>query len=104
MSKTTSVIYSAMAILLTSSIYPKGAYPRQNASPFVFLGYLADQGEADWKVLTISQADSNADRIRDPDGIEQIMPGKLGELMKWFEEYDHTGVSKKRILRENRWP
>lgn len=48
---------------------------------------LVDQGEADWKVLTIANSDPNADKVRDPDDIEKLWPGKIAALRKWFEEY-----------------
>ena len=48
---------------------------------------LVDQGEADWKVLTIAANDPNAKNLRNPDDVEKLWPGKIAALREWFETY-----------------
>jgi len=48
---------------------------------------LIDEGETDWKILTIDITDPLADKIDDVDGIRQHMPGLLEATTEWFKLY-----------------
>lgn len=48
---------------------------------------LIDEGEADWKVLTIDQNDPLANRLNDLDDIEKHLPGLLDASRDWFKFY-----------------
>lgn len=51
------------------------------------LGVLAliDEGETDWKVLTIDVTDPVADQLNDVNDIEKVFPGLLKATLEWFK-------------------
>ena len=53
------------------------------------LGVLAliDNGETDWKIITISVDDLLADRIHTLDELECVLPGAVGALREWLRNY-----------------
>jgi inorganic pyrophosphatase len=53
------------------------------------LGVLAmiDDGETDWKVLTIRTADPMASKLNDVDDLEREMPGAISSLREWLRVY-----------------
>jgi len=48
---------------------------------------LIDEGETDWKVITINTADPLADSLNDIGDIEKVMPGFLRATVEWFKIY-----------------
>jgi len=48
---------------------------------------LIDEGETDWKILTIDITDPLADKIDDIDGIRHHMPGLLEAATEWLKLY-----------------
>lgn len=48
---------------------------------------LIDEGETDWKVITINIADPLADSLNDIGDIEKVMPGFLRATVEWFKVY-----------------
>jgi len=48
---------------------------------------LIDEGEADWKILTIDINDPIADKINELDDIEKVLPGLLNATRDWFKFY-----------------
>ncbi|XP_012269002.1 inorganic pyrophosphatase isoform X2 [Athalia rosae] len=48
---------------------------------------LIDEGETDWKILTIDVNDPLADQINDVNDIEQHFPGLLKATIEWFKIY-----------------
>jgi len=57
--------------------------------PVKILGVIAlvDEGETDWKLITISVNDPLAERLNDIQDIEQYMPGFLDATREWFRIY-----------------
>lgn len=53
------------------------------------LGVLAllDEGETDWKVITIDTADELSGQINDIDDVQTAMPGLLEHTRSWFRNY-----------------
>jgi len=53
------------------------------------LGVLAmiDEGETDWKVLTIDIHDPLAAKVNDVHDVEKEKPGLLGKIHEWFRDY-----------------
>lgn len=53
------------------------------------LGCLAmiDDGELDWKLLSIDVADKRAAQLNDIDDVELLMPHLLADLTRWFKNY-----------------
>lgn len=51
------------------------------------LGVLAliDEGETDWKLLTIDTNDPVADQLNDVNDIEKVFPGLLKATLEWFK-------------------
>jgi len=58
-------------------------------TPVKPLGVLSmiDDGELDWKLIAISAADENADKINDVDDIEAVYPGTVTGIREWFRWY-----------------
>ena len=48
---------------------------------------LIDEGEADWKVITIQGHHPLASVIRTIDDVEEFLPGTLESIKKWFQTY-----------------
>jgi len=57
--------------------------------PVKVLGALAlkDEGETDWKILSIHVAHPNASKLNDIGDIEQVYPGLLESTKRWFRIY-----------------
>ncbi|CAK9011753.1 Inorganic pyrophosphatase (Nucleosome-remodeling factor 38 kDa subunit) (Pyrophosphate phospho-hydrolase) (PPase), partial [Durusdinium trenchii] len=57
--------------------------------PVKLLGTLGmiDEGEMDWKVLAIAADDPLAASLNTVADLEQHMPGKVAEIVKWFKFY-----------------
>jgi inorganic pyrophosphatase len=57
--------------------------------PVKVLGILCmiDEGEADWKVVTIDMEDKWAPFLNDIDDVEEQMPGMLDAIREWFRTY-----------------
>jgi inorganic pyrophosphatase len=57
--------------------------------PVKVLGVLMmiDEGEADWKVITIDAEDKWAPFINDIDDVEKEMPGMLDAIREWYRTY-----------------
>jgi len=48
---------------------------------------LIDEGEADWKILTIDVNDPLANKLNELDDIEKLLPGLLDATRDWFKLY-----------------
>jgi inorganic pyrophosphatase len=48
---------------------------------------LVDDGELDWKILTLAAEDERASRINGPKELEQEMPGEIARVHEWFRDY-----------------
>jgi len=48
---------------------------------------LIDEGETDWKILAIDVTDPLADKLKDVEDIERLMPGYLRATVEWFRIY-----------------
>ncbi|XP_063696981.1 inorganic pyrophosphatase [Culicoides brevitarsis] len=48
---------------------------------------LIDEGETDWKVITIDVKDPNADKLNDVADVERLFPGLLKASVEWFKIY-----------------
>lgn len=48
---------------------------------------LIDEGETDWKVITIDVNDPKANQVNDITDVEQIFPGLLNATVEWFKIY-----------------
>ena len=61
----------------------------QKVRPVKVLGVLMmiDEGEADWKVITIDAEDKWAPFINDIDDVEKEMPGMLDAIREWYRTY-----------------
>lgn len=57
--------------------------------PVKVLGILCmiDEGEADWKVVTIDAEDKWAPFLNDVDDVEKLLPGTLSAIREWFRTY-----------------
>lgn len=61
----------------------------QEIRPVKVLGILCmiDEGEADWKVVTIDAEDKWAPFLNDIDDVEKLLPGTLSAIREWFRTY-----------------
>jgi len=48
---------------------------------------MIDEGEADWKVVTIDAEDKWAPFLNDIDDVETHLPGTLNAIREWFRTY-----------------
>lgn len=48
---------------------------------------MIDEGEADWKILTIDVNDPLADKLNDIDDVKVLLPGLLNATRDWFKFY-----------------
>mmetsp|Transcript_29752 Transcript_29752/g.63343 ORF Transcript_29752/g.63343 Transcript_29752/m.63343 type:complete len:309 (-) Transcript_29752:145-1071(-) len=48
---------------------------------------MIDDGELDWKVITINVNDPKADKVNNVDDIEREFPGELEKILIWFRDY-----------------
>ncbi|KAI3652554.1 hypothetical protein MP228_001979 [Amoeboaphelidium protococcarum] len=48
---------------------------------------LLDEGETDWKVITIDVTDPQADKVNDIEDVEKVFPGLLKATTEWFRIY-----------------
>lgn len=48
---------------------------------------LIDEGETDWKIITIDVKDPNADKLNDIADVERLYPGLLKASVEWFKIY-----------------
>ncbi|XP_058128754.1 inorganic pyrophosphatase isoform X2 [Anopheles coustani] len=48
---------------------------------------LIDEGETDWKIITISVNDPVADQVNDINDVETVFPGLLKASVEWFKIY-----------------
>jgi len=57
--------------------------------PVKILGILCmiDEGEADWKVVTIDAEDKWAPYLNDIQDVEELLPGTLDSIREWFRTY-----------------
>jgi len=57
--------------------------------PVKVLGILCmiDEGEADWKVVAIDREDPWADKLKDIDDVQRLIPGLLDAIREWFRTY-----------------
>jgi len=57
--------------------------------PVKILGILCmiDEGEADWKLVTIDAEDKWAPFLNDVDDVEKHLPGTLSAIREWFRTY-----------------
>jgi len=57
--------------------------------PVKVLGILCmiDEGEADWKCVTIDAEDKWAPFLNDIDDVEKLLPGTLSAIREWFRTY-----------------
>lgn len=51
---------------------------------------LIDDGETDWKIITISAEDKLADDLEDIDDVKKIIPGAAESLVHWLKMYKST--------------
>lgn len=65
------------------------AHYSQEIRPVKVLGILCmiDEGEADWKVVTIDAEDKWAPFLNDIDDVEKHLPGTLSAIREWFRTY-----------------
>ena len=61
----------------------------QGVRPVKVLGILMmiDEGEADWKVVTIDAHDKWAPFLNDIDDVDREMPGMLDAIREWYRTY-----------------
>lgn len=61
----------------------------QEIRPVKILGILCmiDEGEADWKVVTIDAEDKWAPFFNDINDVEKYLPGQLDAIREWFRTY-----------------
>lgn len=57
--------------------------------PVKILGVLCmiDEGEADWKIVTIDAEDKWAPFLNDIDDVAELLPGTLDAIREWFRTY-----------------
>lgn len=57
--------------------------------PVKVLGCYAmiDDGELDWKVIAINEADPKAADVNDVADVEKVFPGELEKIRVWFRDY-----------------
>lgn len=48
---------------------------------------LVDEGELDWKIITIAECCKNSKKINDIDDVNKVMPGKLDDIRDWYRLY-----------------
>ncbi|XP_075971944.1 inorganic pyrophosphatase Nurf-38 [Anticarsia gemmatalis] len=62
---------------------------RGDVYPVKVLGTLAliDEGETDWKLIAVSAADPDADKLNDVADVEALYPGLLRATVEWFRLY-----------------
>jgi len=48
---------------------------------------MIDEGETDWKIVTIDVNDPNASKLNDIGDIEKVFPGKLKEVFEFLRDY-----------------
>ena len=48
---------------------------------------LIDEGETDWKIITINTSDPLADQLDDIEDVEKLLPGLLRATVEWFKIY-----------------
>jgi len=48
---------------------------------------MIDEGECDWKVITIDAADKWAPFLNDIDDVKEQMPGMLSAIREWYRTY-----------------
>ena len=48
---------------------------------------LIDEGETDWKLLSIDTRDPMADKLNDIEDVESHMPGLIEATVEWFKIY-----------------
>lgn len=48
---------------------------------------MIDEGEADWKVVTIDAEDKWAPFLNDINDVEKYLPGQLDAIREWFRTY-----------------
>jgi len=48
---------------------------------------MIDDGELDWKVITINVNDPKADKVNNVEDIEREFPGELEKILIWFRDY-----------------
>ena len=48
---------------------------------------MIDEGEADWKVVTIDAEDKWAPFLNDIEDVEKYIPGQLDAIREWFRTY-----------------
>ena len=48
---------------------------------------MIDEGEADWKIVTIDKEDKWAPFMNDIDDVEEQMPGMLDAIREWYRTY-----------------
>ena len=63
--------------------------PPRDIRPVKVLGILCmiDEGECDWKVVTIDANDKWAPFLNDIDDVEREMPGMLSAIREWYRTY-----------------
>ncbi|GLG99078.1 Inorganic pyrophosphatase, partial [Gryllus bimaculatus] len=66
-----------------------GALPQTWENPHQVLGALAliDQGESDWKIITIDTSDPLAPLLQDIADVDRLRPGLLSVTVDWFRMY-----------------
>lgn len=60
-----------------------GMYPVKVLGAFAMI----DDGELDWKIIAISEADPKASEVNDVDDVEKVFPGELEKIRVWFRDY-----------------
>lgn len=48
---------------------------------------LIDEGETDWKIITINVKDPQANELNDIGDVEKVMPGLIQATVEWFKIY-----------------
>ena len=76
--------------------------------PVKVLGVLCmiDEGEADWKVVAIDCDDPWAEKLKDIEDVDRLLPGLLDSIREWFRTYKIPGpcIPHPHALRERAHP
>jgi Inorganic pyrophosphatase len=83
------VYASFLSLFLSHSHSHSLSLTHSHSHFFQVLGVMAliDDGETDWKVITISVNDPEAAEFNDVDDVEKKRPGYLHAVYEWFRTY-----------------
>ena len=64
---------------------------------------LIDDGEIDWKIISISNQSSDFGKVNSLDDVDKIYPGLLKSIRFWFENYKVNNEQKNQFLHDGRF-